>query len=61
MMTPQPHELAAEWNSADVADESTWTEIFGPSELDEIETALRNKNVSPDHPGPSVAGILSTI
>ncbi|HEB88437.1 MAG TPA: taurine catabolism dioxygenase TauD [Deltaproteobacteria bacterium] len=35
-------ETAAEWRAADVADESVWTEVFGPAELEEIDGALRH-------------------
>jgi hypothetical protein len=42
MKNPETLELAAEWNSADVADDSSWTEILVPGELAELDTALRH-------------------
>lgn len=34
-------EAQCEWTAADVADEATWTEVLTPSELSEIDAALR--------------------
>ena len=42
MDMPRPLETHAEWHSADVADASTWTFLFSPSELDELDAALRH-------------------
>ncbi|HIF94113.1 MAG: TauD/TfdA family dioxygenase [Myxococcales bacterium] len=42
MKNPETLEIAAEWNSADVADESSWTEMLAPVELAEIDRALRH-------------------
>lgn len=42
MDMPRPLETHAEWHSADVADASTWTLLFAPSDLDELDAALRH-------------------
>ena len=39
-MQPRILEPECEWSSADVADESSWTEIFEASELEELDAAL---------------------
>lgn len=43
-MSHQPRvlETQCEWTSADVADETVWTETFGGDELDELDAALRH-------------------
>src|SRR5881628_1839149 len=43
-MSHQPHILEAqcEWTSAQMADESIWTESFDDDERDELDAALRH-------------------
>ena len=70
MKNPEIRETAAEWNSADVADESSWTEVLAPGELAEVDRALRHalaksSNVmdisKEDFPLPTFQSRLKTI
>ena len=38
---PKVLETQCEWRASDVADESSWIELFGDAELDELDAALR--------------------
>lgn len=40
--TPRILEPQCAWTAADVADESAWTEVLTPAELDELDEALRH-------------------
>ncbi len=49
-MTQEPRmlERACEWRAADVADESTWTELLDANELAELDRALRTARAKSD-------------
>jgi hypothetical protein len=63
-------ESDCEWLTADVADESLWTEMFSGAELDELDAALRHAlavsedvlDIGRDHfPLPALSKRLATI
>ncbi|MEO6124992.1 MAG: TauD/TfdA family dioxygenase [Ilumatobacteraceae bacterium] len=69
-VTPRILEQQCEWTSADVADESTWTECFDDAERAELDASLRHALAKSDDvleldkgdfPLPNLAGRLATI
>lgn len=69
-MEPRILEPECEWSSADVADESVWTELLSPSELEELDAAMRaalekSEDVleigRDDFPLPGLSGRLAKI
>ena len=47
--TPQVLESACEWDAAQVADSTRWTETLSPAEVDELDAALAHAQAASDN------------